>query len=371
MVLRRSPRFSWALLLQIGCVVFVLAVVVLNYRFAEHGNMSIKTDSLHSFLRPGHHPDSRSLALTLRNVTLREQFRGEVQQLYGSKDVHRLWTLSAVYNPELVATMSNDTFCLTHRSERSCLYKHAFLAEDMLVPFMSNSDMTVTEERPSCAVVGKSGILLGSRYGSFIDRHDVILRPNTPPVVGYEVDVGSRTTAVTINTPILLRCRDETDSNSSVCQKYFSAIKANHVIMRMSCGPCDTEPLEIAARLLKKNRQPASQPKYHIENFSWSSAFREYEKRNSAESIVLSSGSELIFHALMHCSRVSIFGFYPHPTLPNGTAVPLYYYPNESWEMAQSLGAKSFSKLPEFHKFDAQHEQMLSWNASGLLDMYI
>ncbi|XP_056443275.1 CMP-N-acetylneuraminate-beta-galactosamide-alpha-2,3-sialyltransferase 1-like [Gadus chalcogrammus] len=46
----------------------------------------------------------------------------------------------------------------------------------------------------TCAVVGNSVNLLGSHYGPLIDLHDVIMRFNTARTVGYEGDVGNKTT---------------------------------------------------------------------------------------------------------------------------------------------------------------------------------
>ncbi|XP_057211009.1 CMP-N-acetylneuraminate-beta-galactosamide-alpha-2,3-sialyltransferase 1-like [Triplophysa rosa] len=46
----------------------------------------------------------------------------------------------------------------------------------------------------SCAVVGNSGNMIGSRYGALIDSNDFIIRMNEGPTVGYEQDVGSKTT---------------------------------------------------------------------------------------------------------------------------------------------------------------------------------
>ncbi|XP_062520583.1 CMP-N-acetylneuraminate-beta-galactosamide-alpha-2,3-sialyltransferase 1-like isoform X2 [Corticium candelabrum] len=45
-----------------------------------------------------------------------------------------------------------------------------------------------------CAVVGSSYNLIKSRYGSLIDSKEIVIRMNTAPVVGYEVDVGSKCT---------------------------------------------------------------------------------------------------------------------------------------------------------------------------------
>ncbi|GCB68558.1 hypothetical protein scyTo_0005321 [Scyliorhinus torazame] len=45
-----------------------------------------------------------------------------------------------------------------------------------------------------CAVVGNSGNLHQSHYGADINSHDFIMRMNQAPTIGFETDVGSRTT---------------------------------------------------------------------------------------------------------------------------------------------------------------------------------
>uniref|UniRef100_A0ACB8FH06 Uncharacterized protein n=1 Tax=Sphaerodactylus townsendi TaxID=933632 RepID=A0ACB8FH06_9SAUR len=45
-----------------------------------------------------------------------------------------------------------------------------------------------------CVVVGNGGVLRNKRLGETIDSYDVIIRMNNGPVIGYEEDVGRRTT---------------------------------------------------------------------------------------------------------------------------------------------------------------------------------
>ena len=46
----------------------------------------------------------------------------------------------------------------------------------------------------TCALVSSSGMLLGSNAGSQIDSTDCVFRLNSAPTLGYEGDVGSKTT---------------------------------------------------------------------------------------------------------------------------------------------------------------------------------
>ncbi|KAG8447740.1 hypothetical protein GDO86_015016 [Hymenochirus boettgeri] len=60
----------------------------------------------------------------------------------------------------------------------------------------------------SCAVVSSSGQMLGSGLGTRIDQAECIIRMNTAPTLGYETDVGSRSTVRVVShtsVPLLLR----------------------------------------------------------------------------------------------------------------------------------------------------------------------
>ena len=61
----------------------------------------------------------------------------------------------------------------------------------------------------TCAVVGNSGTLLGSKFGGAIDAHDAVIRLNGAPTVGFEDDVGQKTTWDMVNKPNLVRLEKE------------------------------------------------------------------------------------------------------------------------------------------------------------------
>ncbi|XP_050673668.1 beta-galactoside alpha-2,6-sialyltransferase 2 [Leptidea sinapis] len=57
----------------------------------------------------------------------------------------------------------------------------------------------------TCAVVTSAGALLGSRFGNFIDSHEMVLRFNNAPTENYTEDVGSKTTIRVLNSQVVAK----------------------------------------------------------------------------------------------------------------------------------------------------------------------
>ncbi|KAK3264969.1 hypothetical protein CYMTET_26321 [Cymbomonas tetramitiformis] len=64
--------------------------------------------------------------------------------------------------------------------------------EPEFLPVIPNSDLIRGSRFKSCAVVGNSGTLKNSRQGDAIDEHDIVIRINYAPIVGFERDVGRK-----------------------------------------------------------------------------------------------------------------------------------------------------------------------------------
>ena len=112
--------------------------------------------------------------------------------------------------------LSMDTVCIncssttaTTTSQPKPLYNPPRnILEDMLDPTVEHrgfrafrlfekrfeEDSFLREHCETCALVTSSGYLEGSKSASAIDSHQCVLRTNDSPVLGFESDVGNRTT---------------------------------------------------------------------------------------------------------------------------------------------------------------------------------
>ncbi|EFJ10975.1 glycosyltransferase, CAZy family GT29 [Selaginella moellendorffii] len=185
-----------------------------------------------------------------------------------------------------------------------------------------NSSATGSSGRfRQCAVVGNSGILLNTRYGSFIDSHEAVLRLNNARVTGFEQHVGSKTTLSFINSNVLALCSRRPGCN---CHPYGSSVatvvymcQALHFVHLKLCGSLMTDmPLlvtdprfdALCMRIVKY---------YSLKKFfqssgaaaSASDSIEHWKRMHDGSFFHYSSGMQAVMLALGICDSVNIFGF--------------------------------------------------------------
>ena len=129
----------------------------------------------------------------------------------------------------------------------------------------------------TCAVVSSGAALKGKGYGKTIDEHEVIVRLNNAPTIGYEHDVGSFTTLRLTNTQYegVREYEDET------------------VLTKWNGNPMDL------MRLGTKK------------TYAMNPAFRQWAQQldDTLNNHIVTSGLLMLFLMLQKCERVSAIGF--------------------------------------------------------------
>ncbi|CAO2145616.1 unnamed protein product [Urochloa humidicola] len=177
---------------------------------------------------------------------------------------------------------------------------------------------------PTCAVVGNSGILLGSGRGAHIDAHDFIIRLNNAPAGGaFARDVGSRTSLTLAHSTVLRRCATGPGGGTcAACHPYGRDVPlaiyvshAAHLLDALVCGNATATPTTSFPLLVTDPRLDAlcarvakyySLRRFVAETGSPASGWRRDERPPHFH---YSSGLQAVVVALGVCEEVSMFGF--------------------------------------------------------------
>ncbi|GAV76831.1 Glyco_transf_29 domain-containing protein [Cephalotus follicularis] len=166
----------------------------------------------------------------------------------------------------------------------------------------------------SCAVVGNSGILLGTEYGGLIDNHEFVIRLNNARVGTFESKVGSKTNVSFINSNILHLCARRPGCH---CHPYGIHVpivmyicQPVHFLDYTVCSSSHQAPLLVTdprfdvlcSRIVKY---------YSVKRFveGTNKSLDEWGSAHDGSMFHYSSGMQAIMLALGICDKVSIFGF--------------------------------------------------------------
>ena len=185
----------------------------------------------------------------------------------------------------------------------------------------------------TCALVGNSGTILGSGFGHEINEHDAVLRINFATTVGFEADVGSRTTYDFAN---------RKNIRESLTEKE----------LRPRDPPSEVLAYEITSRATRKKiYQPAMQRhgdtvamRFLHPNFLtltsrfWTEAVEEIERINGEKySEKPMSGYFALMFMLQVCGRVDLYGFEAFTRKTRTKGVPYRYFDDEPGKKVHSF----------------------------------
>nr|XP_057943189.1 CMP-N-acetylneuraminate-beta-galactosamide-alpha-2,3-sialyltransferase 2 [Doryrhamphus excisus] len=148
-----------------------------------------------------------------------------------------------------------------------------------------------------CAVVGNSGNLRGAGYGATIDEHNYIMRINLAPTVGYEEDVGSRTT----HHFMYPESAKNLAANVSFVLVPFKTLDLVWITSALSTGQIrfTYAPVKQFLRVDKDKVQVFNPAFFKYIHDHWTRHHGRYP----------STGMLVLFFALHVCDEVNVFGF--------------------------------------------------------------
>uniref|UniRef100_A0A0D9XWY7 Sialyltransferase-like protein n=1 Tax=Leersia perrieri TaxID=77586 RepID=A0A0D9XWY7_9ORYZ len=206
----------------------------------------------------------------------------------------------------------------------------SFLAARRRIPIRSNAaavmaDLTATTGRrfPTCAVVGNSGVLLGSGHGAQIDTHDLIIRLNNARIAGFAIDVGVKTSISFVNSNILHICaaRNAVTHAACGCHPYGGEIpmamyicQPAHLLDALICNATATasSPFPILVTDARLDALCARIAKYYsLRRFVsvTGEPASNWTRKHDEKYFHYSSGMQAVVMALAVCDEVSLFGF--------------------------------------------------------------
>ncbi|XP_019613669.1 PREDICTED: CMP-N-acetylneuraminate-poly-alpha-2,8-sialyltransferase-like [Branchiostoma belcheri] len=236
----------------------------------------------------------------------------------------RRWIM-AFFNPDTDLTIIKSQVQVGETIQYERRGESANLTEDMYRLIPESSPLLGRHFR-TCAVVGNSGILLGSRCGPEIDSADFVFRPNLPAIEGFEKDVGTKANFTTMNPSVLPHDYEGYINTTGVQDRFLKRLRLIHdQILHISAfvSTNGREDVEFTNRMILEHHLPIKlsyAPSYATKKIAalWRSS--EFHCKRP------STGNILYSLATCFCDQVHLYGFYPFPKDENGRDIKYHYY---------------------------------------------
>ncbi|XP_019617628.1 PREDICTED: alpha-2,8-sialyltransferase 8B-like [Branchiostoma belcheri] len=176
----------------------------------------------------------------------------------------------------------------------------------------------------TCAVVGNSGVLLGSHCGNEIDSRDYVIRMDIPVVKGYESDVGRRTSMTIFNLSTPKRLQSSARLKNRTQDVYESRLRN----LRGTALVTDKKSRRKIISVARKYRVTFSlyTIKGSLRRGINPLATRLAHKQMGGSA---TTGIVTVLMATTFCDVPHLYGFFPFQRDARNTPIPYHYYPGD------------------------------------------
>ena len=147
----------------------------------------------------------------------------------------------------------------------------------------------------TCSLVGSSGNLRNYLHGKLIDKSNVVIRVNNPPIRGYEDYVGTRPADILIFNDHIANCFGNSTHPTLYIRSTDNALTKNGGVIK-KCQAHWVAPLYSFSRFIQQQTRAALL--YYAERFP-----------STRPSIHATSGLKAVLFSMMICRQVVLFGF--------------------------------------------------------------
>ncbi|XP_044856007.1 alpha-2,8-sialyltransferase 8F-like [Mauremys mutica] len=205
-----------------------------------------------------------------------------------------------------------------------------------------------------CAVVGNGGILRNSSCGPEIDRAQFVVRFNLPPP-GFAADVGTKSSVVTMN-PSILHVRFRGLSRRR--RPFAEAVGAHGSALLLVPAFSFAAYTAISFQALYTLEDFGSPARALFMNPEYLARLDGHWRRRGLRPKRLSSGFMLVSAALEMCRHLTLYGFWPFPSDPQGRPLPHHYYDDQP-------------PKPGFHAMPEEFIRYLGMHRQGALRLHL
>ncbi|CAH1264739.1 ST8SIA4 [Branchiostoma lanceolatum] len=250
---------------------------------------------------------------------------------FNTSEVERIreW-VAAYFNPDTDLTVQRSQIYPGQRIkyERERPGRSPRIISQELYHLVPESPPLLGKHFRSCAVVGNSGILLGSRCGRQIDSADFVFRCNLPFIEGFENDVGTKSNFTTMNPSVLSHDYEiEGDTTNAALRETFlkrlRLIQDQVLHIPAFVSPKGYRNVEATNKMILQYHFPIKvsyAPWDTIQKMSalWNASGFHLNRP--------STGSTLFAVAACLCDQIHLYGFYPFSEDRNGRKIKYHYY---------------------------------------------